>query len=157
LKGPKAMVSGQDHSSYNCFWRSNAASEDEAITNAMADCRREFPRCYVFATGGGLADWAQAINANGGTDPAMSRRAGGSSDDATSVLSGVLSGVSAGMGAGGGYRPQPTYGGSPPRSTYGSGGGSTYGSSGGYTYGTGSGSPYGSGANCGPGGRPRVP
>jgi hypothetical protein len=155
MEGAKAIVSGQDDSSHSCFLSSGAASERAATNAAMESCRERFARCYLFATGGGLSDWAQAINNNDGTDPAMSRRSSNRNADMTKVLSGVVTGATAGMQAGRGYQSQPTYGGyaNPPAPAYNSGYrsyGSGYGSygSGSGPYGSGSGS-YGSGSGAG--------
>lgn len=133
--GHKAMVSGVGSNTTTCYSSWSKPSTADAIARAMADCRQEYPRCFVYATDEGPSDWAKAISNSGGVSDSA-RRARANNDALTGVLSGVAAGVAAGSGD---YRSPLTYG-SGNRGAY----------SGGYQY-TGGRQSYGGGSgrnNC---------
>lgn len=71
LPGRKAIVSGANGASSDCFWVWGAKSAAIARRDALAECRAEFSTCQLYATDRGNEQWVQRISDNGGNDAGL--------------------------------------------------------------------------------------
>jgi hypothetical protein len=101
----KAMVAGQDDKRMGCFSTYDSPDQETATERALANCRRNYPRCFVFATSKGLREWAAKISAMGGNDGSRRRSSSDDDDDgetAAAIVQGLIGAAGAIAGSGGG-------------------------------------------------------
>ncbi|MBZ5762077.1 hypothetical protein LAV84_23140 [Rhizobium sp. VS19-DR104.2] len=121
---PKAAVAGVDGDRTSCFWAWSQPSGKAAAARALADCRKQYQRCFVYyESGGGFSPWERRVNANGGHAPDAGGGQGNNSNGGDELAAAMITGLATGLAAANGARVAPPV-------SYNAGAGTTYGVSG---------------------------